>query len=127
MIVCDLHDRDCRDALNVDSAVVQEGDRVVIWRKDEPLAIIEIDRVLPFTITCKLMSPVGWRMGNGCKCRRVRKNGEPHHDCSSPALSVRPLKEAPGIKCLFELSGFEGDYHRYAEGNDLGEGVSRRD
>ena len=98
----------------------------MIGYEDEPIVMIEIDCVLPFTIIRQLMSSIRRRVWNCGQRRSVRQHGKPHHDCSSPALSVLPLEEAPGVKGLFELSGFEGDYHRYAEGNDLGEGMSRR-
>ena len=92
------------------STVVQEGYRVVIWRKNQPRAIIEINRVLPFTITCKLMSSFGGCVRNGGECRRVRKNGEPHHDCPSPArFRTSSQGGSRSLKGLFELSGFEGD------------------
>ena len=42
----------CRDAVNVDTTVVQAGGQGRDWvRKDEPIVMIEIDCVLPFTIT----------------------------------------------------------------------------
>ena len=127
MIVDNLDNPDRGDTVEVNASVVPAGNRIVIGCKDEPVGMYEIHRVLHFSPALQLVESFGAAHGYVGECPRILKKQEPHHDSSSLPVAVLFLKGGFRVEMACELFAFEGDYHRYAEGNDFGEGMSRRD
>lgn len=127
MIVDNLYNLDRGDAVDVNASVVQAGNRIVIGRKDEPIGMNEIHRVLHLALALKQVA--SFRAARRYISERscVLKNCKPHHYGSSLPFAMLYLKGSLGIEKPFEPFIFEVDHHRYAEGNDLGERVSRID
>lgn len=112
MIVGHVHDPDGGHTFKIDASIRKPRNRVVIRLKDQSMRLIQIYRILPFTVPLQEVTSI-WRSNrNKSQASRVLEEGKTYHYGLSDFLAVLLLQSVLRIEGLLKRSAFECNFQR---------------
>lgn len=110
MVVDDPYDFDGGDPIEIETAVREQGKRIVIGPKHQTPVAFQVHGIMPFKIACKLVAAFGWsyRYIRQRSCRLEHR--QPPLDCLAP-ITEYALKRPSTLHLASELPTGEGYLH----------------
>ena len=111
MIIYYFDDGYCCYFVEIYASIFPTRNRIVIWYKNQPMRVYQIDRVLSHTLSSEHVPTFGWGRGHQRQCPSIIEDSHPHLDGSSHSITVLPREISPAVECPLKSSSPKANLH----------------